>query len=232
VKNMPLQIIQIVMSFSLIAGSAQALSVKADPLAAKGCLPTVSVDDAQAAIHRFNLHTMNARPTEVRTLGTALVWIEKLNDGRPFEDAIGEDGGYAYNFQNATKNSHQALGEIRVNRNGPKNYGQNAAQLVHELGHLIGNRGGYAEYDDFVGPKFCLVSSYSDNNHHEQFAEVFAAFVTRPELIKNNKSPACQKAFQFFSTKIFSDAAPAALRCMARQKIVEASNAASTSAGR
>jgi len=239
-KNMPLQFLKLVMSLTVLSlavlslaaltPSAHAESVKADPMAAKGCMPRASVADAEAAIHRFNLSTVNARPQEIQTLGTALIWIEKLNDGRPLSRAI-PAAGYAYNFQSAVMNSHQADNEIRVNRNGDKNYGENVAQLVHELGHLIGNRdpqakvdpdhNAYAEYYDFVGPRYCVVSSYSDDNHHEQFAEVFAAFVTRPELLKNNPSPACKKAYQFFATKIFSNAGPTVLRCLNRQSTLE-----------
>jgi hypothetical protein len=217
-KNMPHRLTKFIvcLSFIMVAPSVRALSVKADPLAANGCIPKVSLKNAQAAIKRFHLHTRNARPSEVRTLGTALVWIEKLNNGKPLVDAVGDEG-YAYNFQSATRNSHQAGNEIRVNRNGKKNYGENVAQLVHELGHLIGNRGGYEDYQDFVGSNYCTVSAYSDHNDHEQFAEVFAAFVTRPELIRKNHSSACQKAFKFFSTQIFAKAGPTALRCMEHQ---------------
>lgn len=223
---MPLRILKIAFSLVVLVPGAQGESVKADTMAAKGCTPRVSVAEARAALKRFHLQTLNARPREVQTLGTALVWIEKLNGGKPLSEAVVE-GGYVYNFQNAHRFSHQASGEIRVNRNGIKNYGENTAQLVHELGHLIGNRGGYEAYHDFMGPHhYCRVSSYSDDNLHEQFAEVFAAFVTRPDLIKRNPSPDCRKAFQFFAKQVFANAGPVALRCMTRQtNILNAANA-------
>lgn len=229
---MPLQFAKIVLAALLVSPAAMAASVKADPIAAHGCLSRVSVADAEAAITRFNLKTANATPREIQTLGTALTWIEKLNDGRPLARAIAATG-YSYNFQDATRNSHQAPGEIRVNRNGPKKYGENAAQLVHELGHLIGNsdetgkpnpdQNIYIDYINFVGPRsYCMVSTYADDNSHEQFAEVFAAFVTRPALLKRDPSPACKKAYEFLSTKLFAPTSSAvAQRCMTHQLAME-----------
>jgi hypothetical protein len=135
---------------------------------------------------------------------------------------------YSYNFQSHVGNSHQDPNETRLNRNGPKNYGENVAQLSHELGHLVGNSNDagepspdkniYIDYINFVGPRACMVSTYADDNSHEQFAEVFAAFTSRPEIIKNNPSSACKKAYEFLSTKLFpSSSAAVANRCIARQ---------------
>ena len=226
-KNMPLQFANIVLSALLLAPAAQAVSVKADPLAERGCMPRVQVAEAQAVLKRFNLAVANARPNEIQTLGTALSWIEKLNDNRPLSRAV-RAALYTYNFQTQIGNSRQDPNEAVINRNGPKNYGENVAQLAHELGHLIGNSNGaglpspddniYIDYINFVGARACMVSTYADDNSHEQFAEVFAAFVTRPELIKTNPSAACKKAYEFLSTKLFAPSSDAlALRCMAHQ---------------
>ncbi len=230
-KNMPLQIVKTVLALLLVSQSAGAISVKADPLAAKGCLPRLKVADAEAVIKRFNLAVENARPAEIQTLGTTLKWIETMNDNRPLSRAV-RQVLYTYNFQTKIGNSRQDPTHAIINRNGPKNYGENVAQLAHELGHLIGNSDStgnpnpedstYIDYVNHMGPKnYCLVSTYADDNSHEQFAEVFAAFVTRPELIKNNPSRACKKAYEFLSTKLFaatSDAA--AVRCLNRQSAI------------
>ncbi len=208
----------LVVAFSI---SAKAESVKADPLAAQGCMPKVSVEMAQTAMKRFNLHQMNARPSEIQTLGTALVWIEKLNGGRPIERAVGTESGYAFNFRDGVGSSRQKLGEIQVTRNGAKRNGNNVAQLVHELGHYVGNNGAYEPYRVAVDRKFCVVSSYSDDKPNEQFAEVFAAFVTRPELIKGNPSAACQAAYKFFVNYFDGEAVALTTRCMATQETAE-----------
>lgn len=200
---------------------ANAVSVKADPLAAQGCMSKVSVEVAEAAMKRFNLHQLNARPSEVQTLGTALVYIEKLNGGRPIERALGSESGYAFNFQNGTGNSRQETGQVHITRNGAKHNGNNVAQLVHELGHYIGNNGAYAPYGEAVGHKYCVVSSYSNDNSHEQFAEVFAAFVTRPALIKENSSAACQAAYKFFVNYFDGDASEMVNKCIEKQDAAE-----------
>ena len=226
-KKMPLQFLKVVALILLATPSAQAVSVKADPIAAKGCLPPVTLAAARAVIKRFNLNAENARFAEVRTLGTALTWIEKLNEGRPLSRAV-RNQTYSYNFQSHIGNSHQDTNETRLNRNGPKNYGENVAQLSHELGHLIGNSDDkgepnpdnnmYIDYINFVGPRACRVSTYAGSNSHEQFAEVFSAFVTRPDFIKSNPSTACQKAYEFLSTKLFPATSRAvAGRCIAHQ---------------
>lgn len=202
---------------ALLVKPAFGESVKADPVAAHGCIEKVSLESAQAAMKRFNLHQMNARPSEVRTLGTALVYIEKLNGGKPPTEAVGVEAGYRFNFRDGVGASRQTTGEIQVTRNGEKRNGNNVAQLVHELGHYIGNNGGYAEYRKVMGSHMCKVSGYSDDRWNEQFAEVFAAFVTRPNKIKSNPSPACKTAFRFFANFFDGHAVDMAMKCMEHQ---------------
>lgn len=221
-KKMPVMISRLFMTAVVgltYISVSRAESVKADPLAARGCIAKISKEQALTVMRRFHMHSMHGKSTEIRTVGTALLYIEKLNGGKPLKRATAKvDDNYSFEFRDAHRNSHQASNEIRVNRNGSKNYGENVAQLVHELGHYIGNNGGYEAYYDAVGGRrFCKVSSYSEYNFHEQFAEVFAAFVTRPAFIKRNPSPTCRKAFKFFSTVIFADAAGPQLKCMAHQ---------------
>ena len=225
-KKMPFHSVRIMaavlISASVFATAAQALSVKADPLAAKGCIPKISKEESLTVMRRYHMHSRGAKDMEIRTLGTALIYVEKLNGGKPLKRASAQkEDNYSFTFRDAIRNSHQAENEIRVNRNGKKQYGQNVAQLVHELGHYIGNNGGYEAYYDAVGHHYCKVSDYSDNNSHEQFAEVFAAFVTRPGLLKHSDSITCRRAFHFFATKIFPPTSAAiALRCMARQDAI------------
>jgi hypothetical protein len=205
-KNLPLlSRLALIIGFLAPIG-AQAYSVKSFAQAAKGCIPTVTSDKAKEALKSFNIRTSNANPQEARTLGTALVWIEALNNGAPLAKAIAHNGnGYTYRFASAVGNSHQAANEVLINRNGGRNYGQNVAQLVHELGHFIGNNGAYDQYRQAMNGHYCSVSSYSNSRFNEQFAEVFAAFVTNPTLIKNNSSSGCRLAYQFFSKQLFAN---------------------------
>lgn len=181
------------------------LAVKHDSVAAKGCMNIVSLSQAESALARFNLTTENAKESEIRALGTGLMWIEDLNGDRPLKLATGPGSRpYPFIFKNVGKNSRQTGAGIEIARQGAKNFGSNVAQLVHELGHLVGNQGAYAMYRQHVGTTPCKVSGYSDDKFNEQFAEVFAAFVTKPELIAESKSTACKKAFKFMSQVLFA----------------------------
>lgn len=194
-----------VLALLLVAQSALADSVKHNKQARIGCYPRISQEEATAALKRFNLTTQNARPDEIRALGTGLVWIEKLNGGRPLPEAVAKTGKpYPFKFNDSSGSAQRADG-IHIGRDGASSFGSNVAQLVHELGHLVGNQGAYAQYKKYMGNKMCVVSGYSDDKFNEQFAEVFAAFVTYPELIENNDSKACQLAFQFFSRALFDN---------------------------
>lgn len=193
------------LGFTALTGftpSAFALSVKADPIAIRGCISKIPVASSKSIIDRYNYQLIGATTMETRSLGTTLAWIERLNGGKPFQPAIAHDG-YGVRFREKKGHSAQRTGEIAINRNGALNYGENIAQLAHEIGHLVGNNGMYGDYRAAIGsthrhPKYCKVSGYSDDKANEQFAEVFAAFVTRPELIKSSKDPVCKKAYAFF----------------------------------
>jgi hypothetical protein len=231
VKNMLLQLSAkrlalfglAVVAAATVAPEAHALSVKADQLAIRGCISKVSVRQATEIVERYNYELIGATILETRSVGTTLTWIERLNGGKPFQYAIPREG-YGVRFREKKGNSAQKLGEIAINRNGALNYGENIAQLAHEIGHLVGNNGLYAQYREAIGhtkrhPKFCRVSGYSDDKANEQFAEVFAAFVTRPELIRDNKSDTCKKAYAFFK-KVFANGGLAD-KCYDAQNVVE-----------
>lgn len=190
---------------SLMTPKAKAKAVKHDRAAAKGCISKLSYDEALRALERFNLTTVNGSREEITALGTGLVWLEELNNGQPLEMAIYRGPNkYPFIFKNKGTHSQQTPAGIVISRRGALKFGSNVAQLIHELGHLVGNQGGYADYYHHVGKAPCVVSGYSDDRFNEQFAEVFAAFVTRPNLIKRNPSVACKKAWNYFSHVLFS----------------------------
>ncbi|MEY4615582.1 MAG: hypothetical protein RJB66_542 [Pseudomonadota bacterium] len=190
---------------SFLSPVAIAKAVKHDRAAAKGCISKLSYDEALSALERFNLTTVNGSREEITALGTGLVWIEELNDGKPLDMAIYRGPNkYPFIFKNKGTHSQQTPAGIIISRRGAMKFGSNVAQLIHELGHLVGNQGGYADYYHHVGKAPCVVSGYSDDRFNEQFAEVFAAFVTRPNLIKRNPSAACKKAWNYFSNVLFS----------------------------
>lgn len=110
--------------------------------------------------------------------------------------------------------SEKAQGDIQHSPTGRGNH----ALLVHELGHYIGHRnhsatsaqGGtslYTHYRNSVAK--CNISGYATNDktrRHEEFAEVFAAYVTNPKMLTEVKG--CSEAIDFFA-KLFGENAPA-----------------------
>lgn len=81
---------------------------------------------------------------------------------------------------------------------GSRDYGgtHNRALIAHELGHYVG-RLLYNRYFAAVKGK-CFITGYADDNRNEEFAEVFAAYITNPALFAG-KSKNCGKAFTFLA---------------------------------
>ncbi len=170
----------------------------------KGCYPVsrVSLTEAENIIDLQELKLVGATKTETRTLGAALTWMHYLNGDQPVRSAYWKGKGtYEIRVVDGEGSSGQRWDHILIRRNGHKANGESVAQHVHEIGHLIGNNGTYDLYRAHMASTgWCIVSGYSDNKFNEQFAEVFTAFVTEPELLtKNSKTPkACKNAFKFF----------------------------------
>ena len=81
------------------------------------------------------------------------------------------------------------------------------ATMVHEFGHVVANRADlYPEYDTAVS-EACEVSTYCvqssagirHSNRHEEFAEVFAAYVFVPNRLRAE----CPEAFRFMKQRVF-----------------------------
>jgi len=77
----------------------------------------------------------------------------------------------------------------------------NMGLIAHELGHEVGNNQNfYSRYFKAVGP--CNITRYAKSRsrgRREEFAEVFAAYITNPSLFQN-RGRNCTKAFEFFKT--------------------------------
>lgn len=193
-------------------------SLKNYPIPSAGCIPVSSVSEAEASalIRSQGLTTQNATSSERRTLGATIKRVQELNGG-PLRMGMGPGGNYAFNFKNSN-GSWQGGDAIHIGR-GSHDHGNSVAQHAHEWAHLIGNQGGYAMFKRYMGGSggysrsdHCLVSGYADNVtssgriEGEQFAEVFAAFVTQPSLLLNNtQTPGnCRKVYNFFKDHFFA----------------------------
>ena len=189
---------------TLTTMGAQAAAVKHVRAAAVGCIPNLTLDKAKEEIDRYYLKTINAKPEETRALGTGLFWLRVLNGGKTLEKAEGRGFPYAFTFRDGFSWSRQGGRTILISRWGHRQFGQNIAQLIHELGHYVGNNGAYEDYRAFAGGRKCAVSGYARKNGNEHFAEVFAAYVTHPALIKNTSTRGCKLAWEFFETQLFA----------------------------
>ena len=179
-------------------------SLKHHDAPSRGCLPVsrVSLTEAEDAMEAQNLVTEGATNLEKRTLGAGLIWMHYLNGGNPLSTGFWKGvGSYKIKVVNGNGSSGQRWDHIIIRRNGSSKHGESVAQHVHELGHLIGNNGAYNSYRRYMkGYGYCKVSGYSDDKFNEQFAEVFAGFVTDPAVVLENTSTpkACKRAFDFF----------------------------------
>jgi hypothetical protein len=79
----------------------------------------------------------------------------------------------------------------------------NVSHVMHELGHHVGMAGLYGPYKKQVGTchhtGYCKMRWRGQAPRNEEFAEVFSAFVTHPELLKNSKMKGCRQAYEFLS---------------------------------
>lgn len=159
--------------------------------------------------------------SEKEALAKVIYTVESLGDGS-FE----YHKGAHYRFGNIWGPSRFDGRYIQINPGGQnmkaldnKSQGgrDNHGVIAHELGHFIGHKGLYTEYRREVGGG-CHVSKYSKKRFNEEFADVFAAYVTNPDLLKN-KGPYCDLAIKFFDKKFGVDKGQVANNCIARKEM-------------
>lgn len=184
-------------------------SLKNYPNPSRGCISRDSLSDSEVneLINSQNFRTVNASSEERRTLALAIKRIQELDGGVFQRGMVDIAGGFPFIYKDSNgsvMNSEVYTYpdgkvykpyEIRIGRNlsrGSNQYGLSVAQHVHEWGHMVGRNGAYDEFASFMSSSgyskndYCLVSNYADDSPGEQFAEVFAAFVTEPRILLVN----------------------------------------------
>lgn len=134
---------------------------------------------------------------EITSLAKGLEQIERLRGGSPLPKSWRTP--YNYVRTNGKSTWNQASYAINVRRPSGSSKGENVTRLMHELGHKVGNAGSYDDYRDYVGRNKCGITTYAKKKTNEEFAEVFAAFVTWPDKLKET----CPRSFRFFSQRLF-----------------------------
>lgn len=165
------------------------------PIAAGGkCIDPIQGESRE--ILRRNGITYSGKPNEaeLEALAKGIGQIERLL-GRP----IPASWRTKYNFINGSGRWNQGATGINVRRRPGDGKGTNVARLMHELGHKVGNSGAYDQFSKFPGASKCRITGYAGTKRNECFAEVFAAYVTFPDLLQHK----CPAAAAFMSQKLF-----------------------------
>ena len=167
------------------------------------CLPDVS--NPSSVISRNGIRvTGNQTSGERQALANGLAKIEQLLGGRtlPASWRVGYNYVTTSNAQGkfTWNQGLSKAGFITVRRPAATNGGENETRLMHELGHKVGGAGFYGRYNASV--KHCRITPYCSSHargRNEEFAEAFAAFVTRPSYLKS----VCPEAYDFFASQVF-----------------------------
>lgn len=222
--------------------------LKRDEIAASGrCVISAirSVRDADAVLRANSIFTDGATPPERAALASGLAHATALAGGR-LEFLRDVDFTFSarkgYSRYSGLKRGRHKISMNRCDSKGNRCGPNNVAHLMHELGHRVGHAtspgGGekmYAAYGR-LGVS-CHLTSYSRHNKNEEFAESFAAFLTRPELLSGGDA-ACRRVYSFFARDVFrvngdlaSCASGAKRQLLARYEQVAATVVAGLSSG-
>lgn len=174
-------------------GSGLLHSVKRDSMAASGyCLqPVRSEKEARAILQRNEINILpSTNMRQLKGLATSVKQIERLSGGESHYIA-----GVFVTYPKVRKSSRFVMSRNTIEM-GANFTDTNVAHVTHELGHHAGRAGLYEAYFDEV--PVCEITKYGRTNRNEEFAEVFAAFVTHPELLSRSPKSACRRAYDFF----------------------------------
>lgn len=175
-------------------------SVKRDKKAANGeCLaPVTNTTEAKEILARNGVSVQGkVNDRQLLSVAIGIQHVELLSDGpsRYVQGAV-------FTFPKKKRWSEQNVSAIAM---GANHVDGNVAHIMHELGHYAGGRGLYTPYKSTITTP-CLLTGYSPVNYtkdryrNEEFAEVFAAFFTHPDLLMKSEQMSCRQAYAFMIT--------------------------------
>ena len=207
-------------------------AMRYDPTAASGSclLNQIKTDQqAQALLTYYNIRTPGSTSAERISLANGIFQASALYGGR-FEPLTNITVKYSSRSGYSRYLSQSRTIDLnRCNKAGGAcgdASNTNVARILHELGHPFGHARLTEDetyYDRFgTQLKGCYPTGYSDDSTIENTAEVFSAFLTHPDKLKNG-SPACQRAYNFLSTQVFrSNGRLASCEMQERQQLLAA----------
>lgn len=168
------------------------------------CLPDHN-SNPSAILQRNGIKTLgNPSSDDIAALAKGLAQVENLLDS-PLPQSWRQN----YNFMYATGAWNQGAEYINIRRPKGSDQGTNVARLMHELGHKVGNSGIYQKYASYTGRTRCEFTGYAATKFNEEFAEVFAAFVTYPDILVKK----CPKAYAFMTNQLFPNSSEKIATC-------------------
>lgn len=204
-------------------------SVKSDERAANGdCLPGFSGEPEDVlAAGRIALARVNGSPVEMPityAIARIVYVMGKIGSGEfNSHHALNILVNSAWSFTGPTgldpdrivlRPTLEGRMPLRDTRNGGVN---NYGMLAEEIADMVAKRTGLdLQYAQAV-PSPCEVSVASVRDRRTEFNEVFAAYVTNPELLYR-KTVACEAARLFMAKRIFKESPVRATSCRARFK--------------
>jgi uncharacterized protein YraI len=188
-------------------------AMRYDTVAASGrCMTQEVKTDAQAKslLRYYDIKTPGSTEEERINLAQGIFQVSALYGGKfpPFV-------GGTMKFSSRKGFSRYTGGDDTIDLNRCDKRGRNCgasaninpARLIHEFGHRFGHAkfdGKNTYYDYFrKNLKRCYMTGYADNNLKENVAEVFSAYITRPERLSAG-SKACKQNFEFLKTQVFN----------------------------
>ena len=233
---MNMRLVTLIIATLLVSASSHAglpalVRVKQNERAANGlCLPAFPNDqtpDQILARNKIHARTKNGDdlPHAVkRALAHVVSTMEDLGDGR-FKAHQGvhmifrPEMGYSELVNSTTLYIRPGNENMMAMHDTSHGGVCNKGMLAHEIAHYVSlnDRRIQQAYEEAV-PSPCYVTRYAAHNRVEEFAEVFATYLTNPDLFKG-KGPHCDRARRVMAS-MFREHPDHSLSCDSRARSI------------
>jgi hypothetical protein len=163
------------------------------------CLPPLT-EKPDTILSRNGINVDHASADEKAALAKGVAQVERL-----FGDPLPIPWRINFQFVNGTGKWNSGLSRpnyVTVRRQPGSPKGLLVGRMMHELGHRVGGPGGgYGAYQRYVKGNRCAISPYSKTKLNEEFAEVFEAYVVKPDFLEQK----CPQSYRFMKEVVFKN---------------------------